>query len=80
MSEWQLIETAPKDGTWIIGAEFHGEDYRYADIYCCRWMNCYQSAEEYGGDPDLYIRECWDNGKDNTELPTHWMPLPEPPK
>jgi hypothetical protein len=66
-SEWQPIETAPKDGTvidlWIPGWE------RFAD---CHWSK----IEPAGWTSDFgdVVLEC----TGNTE-PTHWMPLPEPP-
>jgi len=88
MSEWQPIGSAPKDGTWIIGATFRKEwtaagkrlSLCPSDIYSCRWMTCFDFAAEYGGDPDDYLDGCWDNGEDDAENPTHWMPLPEPPR
>jgi hypothetical protein len=63
MTEWQPIETAPKDGTKIIvyrpNAEYQpivGVDY---------W------SKELGN--------VWANSNEHRQ-PTHWMPLPEPPK
>jgi len=68
MSNWQPIETAPRDGTPFLGA--------------IRW-----------GDHDWEIlRMCWQDHtsnfvdatyapfSDDQEQPTHWMPLPEPPR
>lgn len=67
MTDWQPIETAPKDGSCVLVARsyglasaiavahFDGEEWRdYGDI---GW------AGMYG---------------DNNQ-PTHWMPLPSPP-
>lgn len=62
MADWQLIETAPKDGGIILLA-FENED----------------------GDNDVFVGE-WFEGKgwfilcDKIFHPTHWMPLPDPPK
>jgi len=62
---WMPIETAPKDGTWLLVFGFwypHGE---YSGIA----LGAYLPAEEmWTFDGDLMCR------------PTHWMPLPEPPR
>lgn len=75
MSEWKTIESAPKDGTIILLYENNKDGM---ELGCCGvgvgfWM--YQDpwkGEEYWADAysmDLLM--------DN---PTHWMPLPQPPK
>lgn len=65
--EWQPIETSPKDGTVILG-------YRCGKIAsasrvprddCEMWAFGALSAD-VAGRPDA--------------KPTHWMPLPPPPK
>ncbi len=65
MSEWQPIETAPKDGTQIIAwgenighivteyAPFNGTDWVWVTL----------------DGPDYHVSAF-----------THWMPLPAPPK
>ena len=70
---WQLIETAPK-------GEFVPE----------RWyMRTFRCLAAFG--PDRYIdivtysytekgRGRWRNSSKRVCEPTHWMPLPEPPK
>lgn len=76
MSEWQPIETAPKDGwSFLVAGEldapFSGEeglgvfaaDYAYHDGK--RWRFVVHSCREDGGDYGTA---------------THWMPLPEPPE
>jgi hypothetical protein len=62
VSEWKPIETAPKDGTWVLLAR-GGITGRIA----CLW------DKDYAG---------WMNVRAGYEFraPTHWMPLPEPPK
>jgi hypothetical protein len=74
MSEWQPIETAPKDGTphlrglWVKRIS-QGEFWDMWDMDvghiddCGDFLNLY--GEELGWEADDY---------------THWMPLPEPPK
>lgn len=64
---WQPIETAPMDGTPILG--FDGSNmttiyYWKGRIFPGEWSLCA---------PGLYA-------EDDEYLPTHWMPLPEPPK
>ena len=66
--EWQPIETAPKDGTWIlvIIAGEHPDGYPYIPA-CAQWRD--------GGwfeTNDTEPAEDWPL--------THWMPLPAPPK
>ena len=64
MSEWQPIETAPKDGTTVL-AVLDG---------CMTTISMYQAKQEWilehdgGHDPRWPLK------------PTHWMPLPEPPE
>lgn len=63
--EWQPIETAPKDGTPVIGFDpvresewplMHGVEFM-------RWLD-----------------GMWLDPATHTMRPTHWMRLPEPPK
>lgn len=81
MTDWQPIETAPKDGRIIVvcGAPASFKDGRPMDGPCIvRWDdNAYSSEGDWvfagwlsHGDPihDFPIEE-----------PTHWMPLPDPP-
>jgi hypothetical protein len=80
MSEWQPIETAPRDGTtvdaWVPG-EFAR---RVADV---SWREPTDSEWwVHGGDtietPDAAWHDCFGPlAKD--EQPTHWMHLPAPP-
>ncbi len=68
MSTWQPIDTAPKDGTWVLLTGGH-------------------AAEPTGPcvvgfwDRDDWAYAHWDGSWYSIyEAPTHWMPLPEPPK
>ena len=60
---WQPIETAPRDGTWIIVWRRCGNDY-IRQIGEDHWR------DDLGG--------CWGRSNQDC-CPTHWMPLPEPP-
>jgi hypothetical protein len=61
---WQKIETAPKDGTPILVYDKDWFDFMGHQIVVY-WL------EDFG----------WRSGCDQCpDDPTHWMPLPEPPK
>lgn len=75
MSGWQSIETAPKDGSWVMlsgGRIDYGWDGESAPrVVVGQWANraeCWQFAWYDGG----YYGEY--------ENPTNWMPLPETPE
>ena len=85
--QWQPIETAPKDGTEIfifrVGwpwapvakwTDYPGNpvlDENEQDTWMCGWL-----FDEWftPGNEDGWL------GWSDDEMPTHWMPLPEPPK
>lgn len=67
MSQWQPIETAPKDGKNVLIYRLGSGDQR-ATIGSLDEEGVWQSPEAY------YIWSWFDFS------PTHWMPLPEPPK
>lgn len=69
MSEWQPIETAPTDGTPIL-AHFGGYSFPV------RWIVSPCHARLYGWhvmpwEPVSFVM---------VVEPSHWMPLPDPPK
>ena len=70
MSEWQLIETAPKDGTavllWLLD-----EGFAVKAIWR-RWDGV---GEKMWWIPEMDFYQT-DEGCHQI---THWMPLPEPP-
>lgn len=70
MSAWQTIDTAPKDGTRIIGFDDSGVsiiEYWEPDAVALS-DGCTAGWISHTSDGDEYTTE-----------PTHWMPLPEPP-
>ncbi len=73
MSEWQPIETAPKDGTRVLA--FDGSQIITVD---------YQEPSYIGVNNHIKIEESWvqisDSGRATDFYPTHWMPLPGPPE
>ena len=79
MSEWQPIETAPRDSSRILVA--YKNAYGEWRIHEAWWKLPYELA------PDIQCWWCFDG--DVTLLDssihdglgaTHWMPLPEPPE
>ena len=70
---WQLIETAPKDGTRILIAMPRDDG-----PVCEAWW-----AQDYEGGPGYWSTPPSCTGRGYTILPdypTHWQPLPEPPQ
>lgn len=68
MTNWQPIETAPKDGTRILiydPTHYRDPIITIAEYRCGGWLG------EDGG-----VYDCCSSEYE----PTHWMPLPLPPK
>jgi hypothetical protein len=69
---WQPIETAPKDGTHVLAfraVKLFEPAHHY---WIVRWGSCTGK---------LGLKRAWVMlGKNTKVAPTHWMPLPEPPK
>ena len=80
-SEWQPIETAPKDGTLIrIGWKFP-EDAEMQEWFVMRWGHIqknglFPNAVGMWVAPDASMT--W-NDEDKDGAPTHWQHLPSPP-
>ncbi|MDB5707875.1 MAG: hypothetical protein JWN66_4991 [Sphingomonas bacterium] len=68
MSEWRPIETAPKDGTWLLLGDFKEADEDQHDVGAAHFDDGKWTAPFL---PDWYWR-----GK---FAPTHWQRLPSPP-
>ena len=76
---WQPIETAPRDGTWILLAGGRVEYGWYAEqppLVVGQYTN-----DGPGGLDDWQWHFAWYDGGYYGEYigPTHWQPLPEPP-
>jgi hypothetical protein len=67
--DWRPIETAPKDETWVL-LYFPGGD----ETKCKTGFWSEGSVDWYGSESDSHSMT------DFFDQPTHWMPLPEPPK
>lgn len=80
MSEWQTIETAPKStseptkggGNIVRGIYLltycPDESFDPKSCICICWWEPHIDGGRWQGEGDYPLR------------PTHWMPLPEPPK
>ncbi len=64
MSEWKPIDSAPKDGTWILACEPGGE-----------WARVSWGRTTSGSLTWCSARYHFRDG-----LFTHWQPLPTPPE
>lgn len=64
--EWQPIETAPRDGTPILGYDNGIIRVCVPKLFGPRW--------EWFRDDIIVPNNTW------SIEPSHWMPLPEPPK
>lgn len=73
--EWQPIETAPRDGTQFLG---YSAALGRTPMYVCWWSTSVRNGEPFicvlGGG------EIYGSKMVRDLFPTHWMPLPEPPK
>jgi len=64
MTGWQPIQTAPRDGSIVIVCEVEGVPPQTAFFDIGGWQ----------------VWVYWLTGMQVRGKPTHWMPLPEPPK
>lgn len=83
MDEWQPIETAPRDGTWIvvlIPESIQDDSAPSPLVETARWIKEEVEVWRYQDSETkkriLEDRSHWSN----REEPTHWTPLPEIPK
>ena len=71
--KWQTIDTAPKDGTVIIAYQPSGtffSGHKYPEVVgIASWQ-----------EPDDLNPAHWSGPLGPKGHPTHWMPLPSPPR
>lgn len=75
MSEWQPIETAPKDGTQFLAALNNGWVTILSEVPGCERYAWYRSNGISVPVARTHIAE----SLKESILATHWMPLPSPP-
>jgi hypothetical protein len=72
MSEWQPIETAPKDGTRIIGRLSYANPRR-------NWKLSYTTRKTFWGKTSHVPIYGWNHGRDPEDMglwsPTQWKPI-----
>lgn len=80
MSEWQTIDSAPRDGSWYLTCR-QSEGVESYEIGCFHPSFDEMFVAVGGG---LYRKEKYSmydyRGFNNHHRATHWMPLPGPPK
>ena len=77
---WRPIETAPKDGTKVIGLRKSG---RAVTAYCAEYHAGWVAKEGGGHVPNGEFHKLWTEDQGDSVFPvtlTHWMPLPPPPQ
>lgn len=75
MTDWQPIETAPKDGNCLL--------LWFAAEGCKPWSDVCYWEDEWGSDNAgswVLSCECEHSCARPQGYYTHWMPMPEPPK
>ena len=80
MSEWQPIETAPKDGTAILvwTPPFTKGDQQFGGATVAKWAEYFSGGQWQAliAGYEAYDDSNFDGGDD---YPTYWMSLPNPP-
>lgn len=63
---WQPIESAPRDGTWILVSRDNGCGTDYAIVW---WDDHSDDGYPWRSEFNAYVADRWDD----------WQPLPQPP-
>lgn len=78
--EWQGMESAPRDGTWILAVCNFGRGQ--VELRIVRYVTNHLPWREHG-EFGPFVWNTQDErpniGTIAEKIPTHWMPLPEPP-
>ena len=78
MSQWQQIETAPKDRAILGFIPYHGTEAEKGSVWVMRWND-----ERFAKTPRPHFEASgwvWGIRAMREQQPTHWMPLPDPPE
>jgi hypothetical protein len=76
--EWQPIKTAPRDGTWVL-LYFDGWDTPSSEGQPTIYVGQWPPEDHWRHDGTWYV-DWGDLTQYHIGPPTHWMPVPEPPK
>lgn len=80
MSDWQPIETAPKDGTHVLVGTFP-EAPGIVSRTVAHWFDSRSFGAKSGeAGWALSVNYDGEHSGHGVAAPTHWMPLPEGPK
>ena len=83
MTDWQPIETAPVDGTWVLITSYNtanwsdGVDRSYWQTQSAHYINGAWVIGTYADSQYGYMEV--EYYTPYASGPTHWMPLPAPP-
>jgi hypothetical protein len=75
--EWQPIETAPRDGTWVL-LYFDGWDTPSSEGQPTIYVGQWPPEDHWRHDGTWYV-DWGDLTQYHIGPPTHWMPLPALP-
>jgi hypothetical protein len=79
--DWQPIETAPMDGTWVLGFWRNGERNYPGHMQSVHYMTEHRLARRYGGSANKYSEGWWSQSdREMTDDPDFWAPLPNQPR
>lgn len=79
---WRDIDTAPKDGTWVLLYDPMANSLIYTGTWDAKFdsnWNYESDNLEYKGAWTSYQAQSFGHEEYATLQPTHWMPLPDPP-
>lgn len=83
MSEWQLIDTAPKTGEKIWLAAFDEKGQQEESMPYMMWGHIKKNGL-FPGKVGMWMTEngglTWNDHPDLGGGPTHWKPMQEPPR
>jgi len=81
MSDWQPIDTAPKDGSWVLGLDAESKTSGIV-----RWSSkddYIKRSKEQGTANWKYVaHEGWQSYEYDSayDSPSHWLSIPNPPE
>ena len=83
MSDWQPIETAPRDGTRVMLWRGFADLGKWSEMVIAEWHHGAWCWPDPGKNPTTHGE--WTDcdlieGYEDAKKPTHWMPLPAPPE